>query len=43
MEKYDFDETEWSYIKVTEEELNKLLEKACYGLRVRLKEFFKIY
>lgn len=39
---YDFDETEWNCIKVTEE-LNELLEKACYGLRVRLKEFFKNY
>ena len=40
---YDFDETEWDCIKITEEELNELLEKACYGLRVRLKEFFKNY
>ncbi len=29
--------------RATEEELNELLEKACYGLRVRLKEFFKNY
>lgn len=40
---YDFDETEWDCIKVTEEELNKILEKSGYGLRGRLKEFLKNY
>lgn len=39
---YDFDETDWDCIVVTEEELSKIL-KDSYGLRLRLKKFLENY
>lgn len=40
---YDFDETEWDCVKITYNELNKILEQNNWGLRNRLKEFLKNY
>ena len=40
---YGFDETEWDCVKVSHDELNKILEKNNWGLRNRLKEFLKNY
>lgn len=42
---YDFDETNWECTKLTEDELNKLLEKTenLDALRKELKEFLKRY
>lgn len=40
---YDFDETEWDCIKVTKDELNKIIEQNDWGLRKRLKEFLSSY
>jgi len=40
---YDFDETEWDCVKITDDELNKILEQNNWGLRNRLKEFLKNY
>lgn len=40
---YDFDETEWDCVKITDDELNKILEQNNWGLRNRLKEFLKDY
>lgn len=40
---YNFDETEWDCIKVTKDELNKIIEQNDWGLRKRLKEFLSSY
>ena len=42
---YNFDETDWDCIKLTKDELNKLLEKIEYWepLRKELKEFLARY
>lgn len=40
---YDFNETEWDCIKITYDELNKILEENNWGLRNRLKEFLNNY
>ena len=40
---YNFDETEWDCVKITDNELNKILEQNNWGLRNRLKEFLKNY
>ena len=38
---YNFDETEWDCIKLTKDELNKILENEKYGLRKELKDFLE--
>lgn len=40
---YGFDETEWDCIKITRDELYKIIEQNDWGLRKRLKEFLKSY
>ena len=42
---YDFDDTDWDCMKLTKDELNKLLEKIenWETLRKELKEFLKRY
>ena len=40
---YNFDDTEWDCVKITDDELNKILEQNNWSLRNRLKEFLKNY
>ena len=40
---YNFDDTEWNCVKITDDELNKILEQNNWSLRNRLKEFLKNY